>query len=286
MQELEETKSIERRGWAANFFVREDQTYDAWERTCRPNSAFAKSLYLVMYILPGLVAALAINVRPLFEAELRVTHLSPRYLQLAWLLFVTFGWHMLSPFLLLRSSDRLSFRQSLLFLGLNRIDLRGLLLVLPIFCAAFALVSVPYMEFVWVPLRRVCQSVPLFHIPAWSIFGGDPKGFYAFPPFALLLLFIGNFLGEELYFRGYLMKKSSFLGGANWVVNSWLFALYHLWQIPQTWPAIGLIFAFGLLMRLRKDLYVLVAFHLFVNMWLMYGESPLARLLHLHAKRF
>ena len=96
-----------------------------------------------------------------------------------------------------------------------------------------------------------------------------------------MFLFIGNFLGEELYFRGYLMKKSSFLGRANWFVNPLLFALYHLWQIPQTWPLIGLVLAFGLLMRMRKDLYVLVAFHLFVNMWLTYGEYPLAHLLHM-----
>ena len=153
--------------------------------------------------------------------------------------------------------------------------------MLPVFCVGFAIVSVPYMQFVWSPLHRVCQAVPLFHIPAWSIFGGDSRGLYAFPPFALLLLFIGNFLGEELYFRGYLMKKSSLLGRANWFINPFLFALYHLWQIPMTWPLVGLVFAFGLLMWMRKDLYVLIAFHLFVNMWLMYGEYPLARLLHL-----
>jgi hypothetical protein len=34
---------------------------------------------------------------------------------------------------------------------------------------------------------------------------------------------------------------------------------------------IGLALAFGLLMQLRKDLYVLIAFHLFVNLWLAYG---------------
>ena len=49
--------------------------------------------------------------------------------------------------------------------------------------------------------------------------------------------------------------------------------LYHLWQIPQTWPLIGLMLAFGLLMNLRKDLYVLIVFHVFVNMWLVYGAG-------------
>lgn len=268
-------------GRVTKFFVREDEAYDSWERAYRPKSAPAKGLYLFLYLLPGLIGALVINVRPIFEAQLRFTHLSPRYLQLGWLLIVTFGWHMLSPFVLLRSFDRLSLRDSLAFVGLNRIDLLGLLLVLPVFCLGFAMISVPYMQFVWSPLYRVCQAVPLFHIPSWSIFGGDAQGLYAFPPFALLLLFIGNFLGEELYFRGYLMKKSSFLGRANWFVNPFLFSLYHLWQIPQTWPLVGLVFAFGLLMRMRKDLYVLIAFHLFVNMWLNYGEYPLARLLHL-----
>ncbi len=137
------------------------------------------------------------------------------------------------------------------------------------------------MQFVWDPLSRLCQAVPLFHVPSWSIFGEDPAGLYAFPPYALALFFLGNFLGEELYFRGYLMKKSSFLGPANWVLNPTCFALYHLWQIPFTWPLIGLVLALGLLMRLRKDLYVLIAFHFFINMWLYYGEYPLARLLHL-----
>jgi hypothetical protein len=34
-----------------------------------------------------------------------------------------------------------------------------------------------------------------------------------------------------------------------------------------------MVLAFGLLMWLRKDLYVMVLFHLFVNMWLAYDAS-------------
>ncbi len=58
-----------------------------------------------------------------------------------------------------------------------------------------------------------------------------------------------------------------------------LFALYHLWQIPFTWPLIGLVLAFGLLMWLRKDL--LCSSRSTSYMWLSYGEYPLARFLHL-----
>jgi hypothetical protein len=34
-------------------------------------------------------------------------------------------------------------------------------------------------------------------------------------------------------------------------------------------------------MWLRKDLYVLIAFHLFVNMWLAFGAYRLEQLVHL-----
>jgi membrane protease YdiL (CAAX protease family) len=268
-------------GLLTRFFVREDPIYDSWERTNQPKSALSRGTYLALYFLPGLLAAIVINVPAVFSTELRITHLSPRYLQFGWLLIITLGWHLLSPFVFLRVFDRLTVRESLSYLGLDRIDLRGLFIVLPVFCCGFALVSVPYMQFLWSPLSAFVQSFPLFHVPRWSIFGGDPAGLYAFPPFALALLFIGNFLGEELYFRGYLMKKTSFLGRSNWLINPVLFALYHLWQIPFTWPLIGLVLAFGLLMWLRKDLYVLIAFHFFVNMWLTYGEYPLARWMHL-----
>ncbi|HET9804492.1 MAG TPA: CPBP family glutamic-type intramembrane protease [Candidatus Acidoferrum sp.] len=61
-------------------------------------------------------------------------------------------------------------------------------------------------------------------------------------------------------------------GRMNWIVNSVLFGLYHLWQVQQTWPMIGLILMIGLLMTLRKDLWVLVGFHFFMNMWMAYGS--------------
>jgi len=43
----------------------------------------------------------------------------------------------------------------------------------------------------------------------------------------------------------------------------------------------GLVLTMGLLMQLRKDLYVLIAFHFFINMWLTYGAYPFAQFLHL-----
>jgi membrane protease YdiL (CAAX protease family) len=268
-------------GWIRRFFFREDPIYDHYAAIGQAKSPRAKAFYLLMHLLPGITGWALINVSSIYYAQLRFTGLSGRTLQYVWLLIATFCWHMVVPVLFLRFNDKLTWKQSLQFLGLDRVDLRGLFIVLPVYCALFALAALPYMQFMWNPLERWLQSVPAFQMPAYTIFKGGPEGLYSFPPIALLFLFIGNFLGEELYFRGYLMKKIAFLGNSAWIVNSILFALYHLWQIPQTWPLVGLVLAIGLLMQLRKDLYVLVAFHFFINMWLTYGDYPLARLLHL-----
>jgi len=273
--------SKQKQGWLQRFFVREDATYDRYAAMYQARSSAARLFYLLMYLLPGVLVYVAINVGSVYRAELRYIGVSGKNLQFGWVMLITFGWHMLTPFLFLRLADKLTFRQSLEFLGLNRIDLRGLFLVLPVYCAGFAIISLPYMRFLWNPISAWLATVPAFQIPAYSIFQGGPDGLYSFPPVALLFLFIGNFLGEELYFRGYLLKKTAFLGKAVWIVNSLLFAVYHFWQVPQTWPLLGLVLAFGLLMRLRKDLYLLIAFHLFVNMWLGFGEDRLEHLLHL-----
>jgi membrane protease YdiL (CAAX protease family) len=175
-----------------------------------------------------------------------VTGWPARYVQYAWVLIITFGWHIFVPFMVLRYVDKLTLRESCAFLGLNRVDWRGLLTVLPIFMVGFAVISLPYVKCVAPVIEDWTKTIPLFRIPSYSIFQDTPENIYSFPPIALLLLGIGNFLGEELYFRGYLMKKSAFLGEANWTVNSLLFGLYHVWQAQQTWPMLGLILTFGL----------------------------------------
>jgi uncharacterized protein len=262
-----------RRAWLRRFFVREDEVYEQYESAYQAKTPLAKGVYLFLYLLPGMVVFVCVNIEPIFRAEMAFTGLSARYLQYAWVLAITFGWHMFIPFVVLRTVDKLSLRESIAFLGLNRVDWRGLFLVLPVYFVLFALVSLPYQKFVAPVIENCTQSVPLFRIPSYSIFQDTPENIYSFPPVALLFLGIGNFLGEELYFRGYLMKKTAFLGKMNWIVNSVLFTLYHLWQVQQTWPLIWLVLAFGLLMTLRKDLYVLAVFHFLVNMWLAYGAG-------------
>ena len=258
-------------GCLKRWFVKEDAVYDSCSAKYQAKTPIGKMVYLSLYLLPGILVFIVVNIGPLFRWEMAVTGWSARYVQYAWVLIITFGWHMFVPFVVLRYADKLPLRESCAFLGLNRVDWRGLLTVLPVFMAGFAVISLPYVKYVAPVIEEWTKTITLFWIPSYSIFQDTPENIYSFPPIALLFLGIGNFLGEELYFRGYLMKKSAFLGRANWTVNSVLFALYHVWQVQQTWPMIGLILTFGLLMKLRKDLWVMVGFHFFVNMWMAYG---------------
>jgi len=259
------------RGWLRRAFVREDTAYDHFSATYQAKTVLEKVVYLSLYLLPGILVFIVVNIQPLFRWQMAMTGWSARYVQYAWVLIITFGWHIFVPFVVLRYADKLTFRESCGFLGLNRVDWCGLLIVLPVFMVGFAVVCLPYLRYVAPAIENWTKAIPLFRIPSYSIFQDTPENIYSFPPIALLFLGIGNFLGEELYFRGYLMKKSAFLGEANWTVNSVLFGLYHVWQVQQTWPMIGLILTFGLLMKLRKDLWVMVGFHFFVNMWMAYG---------------
>src|ERR1700674_3748860 len=160
--------------WLRSFFVRKDAAYDQYEAAYQAKTVSGKATYLFLFVLPGVLAFVCINAEPLFRAQLAFTGLSARYLQYVWLLLITFGWHMFVPFLVLRLTDKLSFVESLRFLGLNHVDLRGLLLVLPVYFLLFALISLPYVKFVAPVIENWAKAVSVFRIPSYSIFQDTP----------------------------------------------------------------------------------------------------------------
>jgi len=248
-----------------DLFLRPDPTYDYYTEYYQAKGSPARWLYLFLYLLPGLIAYGVINVPEIYQAGMRLTGLSGPDYQYAWLILISIGWHMVLPFVILRYHDRLSWRESLAFLSLNRIDWRGCTYLLALAFVLFTLLTLPYMAYIQRPLYAWLDAVPLFRIPDYSIFK-SAEALYGFPPALLLLLFVGNFVGEELYFRGYLMKKTAFLGRHLIWVNGALFAVYHFFQIAQTWPLVIPSMAFPLLMHWRKNLYVCIFFHLLVNL--------------------
>lgn len=247
------------------FLVRDDPEYDTFINQHQAKTLATKTFYLVMHLMPGLVAYLIINVSPVYRFALKTTGLSDTMLQGCTLLAIIAVWHTAVPLIFLRWVDKLSFRESLAFLGLRRFDAKGLFVVMPAIFVVLTLCMLPYFKYLFPVVYERLAAIPGLNPPEYSIFR-DPTVFYSlFPAWFLAIGFVGNFLCEELYFRGYLMKKIGFLGSWAWAVNSLLFGLYHLWQAPITWALLPPVFVFGLMMQWRKNLYPLIAFHFLVN---------------------
>ena len=236
----------------------------------------SKCFYLASYLIPGIAAYCLVNIEAVMVACAQFTGLSPDMYQYCLFVLFTFGWHIIYPILMLRYVDGLNWVETLQYLRLDRFDIKEVSLVAPLAFLVFCIVASPYMLFFYEDIRLWLESYEIFQIPPHSIFGSYER-FYGAPAILLALMMIGNFVGEEIYFRGYLMHKTEFLGGHNWWIGSVLFSLYHLWQIPQTWSLTIPVLAFGLLMQWRQNLYTLIVFHFLFNVaWYPINEFLLS----------
>ncbi len=215
-------------------WFRTDPLYDRWERECAPRGSLARAWYLFFYLLPGIVAYLAMNVAPVYAFFVDLTGLSGKNWQFGLAIAITFGWHMVLPVIVLNRADHLSFRQAMSYIGLNRVDWKSVLIVVPVAFTLWLIISIPYMHYVAPSIKAWTEGIAWMQIPSYSVFQPGPDSLFTYPGWMLAIFFIGNFIGEEVYFRGYLMKKTAFLGSWNWLISSVLFGIYHFWQIPQT----------------------------------------------------
>ena len=114
------------------------------------------------------------------------------------------------------------------------------------------------------PVNRALASVPGFVPPAWWGAASNPTvkvtgatdvfpdinltGNYAFILLYLVIGFVFNIVGEEIYYRGYLLPRMrGAFGKWDWVANGVLFTLKHIYQ-RWLYPGIligGLSFAFA-----------------------------------------
>lgn len=249
----------------SRFISSENPTYDAYAAKYQAKTPLSKALYIFAYLLPGIVAYVLVNIEPVHRFFSNALGLEGYQFQYYMFVVFTLFWHMVFPIYMLRKQERLNWKEVFEFLSLNRFSLKEVLLVAPIAFAASVLISLPYMMTLYEPVQAWFNMTPALQIPSYSIFASY-EAFYGAPLAVMVFMLIGNFVGEEIYFRGYLMKKTAFLGRYNWIVNSVLFCGYHLWQIPQTWPLIVPFIFFGLIMQLRKNLYTMIMFHLLFNL--------------------
>lgn len=177
--------------------VRDDPEYQAFVDCYKAKTLAAKCFYLIMHLIPGLLAYLVINVPPVYRLASKLTGLSDAMLQGSFLLAVVFAWHMAVPLIGLRWVDKLSFRESLAFLSLRRFDAKGFFVVMPIVFVVVTLCAVPYFKYVFPGLSDWLAAIPGLNPPPYSIFR-DPTVFYGlFPAWFLAIGFVGTFCAKN-----------------------------------------------------------------------------------------
>lgn len=243
----------------------DNPSYNAFALKYQAKTPRSKGFYLFAYLLPGIVAYVLVNIEPVHRYLSDLFGLKGYDFQYYMFVAFTLLWHLAFPVFMLRRHERLSWKGVFAFLSLDRFSFKEILIVAPLAFGMSVLISLPYMMTLYEPFQHWLDTVPGLKMPAHSIFSSY-EAFYGAPLIVMILMLIGNFIGEEIYFRGYLMKKTAFLGRYNWLVNSVLFCAYHLWQVPQTWPLIVPFLFFGLTMQLRKNLYTMIMFHLLFNL--------------------
>jgi hypothetical protein len=98
----------------------------------------------------------------------------------------------------------------------------------------------------WMPLHPLKEITGLLDVyPDVNFAGNVPFSLYR----VVVLGFVMNMVGEELYYRGALQPKMrGVFGRWDWVANGILFALKHVyfwWRVPFLWAGFGFAFIFG-----------------------------------------
>ncbi len=241
--------------------VRPDPAYDRWVESHQARTPAERWKVIGLHLLPGAFGWLSVQI--LVPWLMPLTGISAAWLQLLTLGTMALAWELTMPFVWLHQ-DGLTFRESLEFLGLARVDWAGVLVLAPLATVVFAVLGFPYLAWFYEPVRQWLDQWSVIHMPAWHILY---SGYYNFPLLPLLFVFVGNFLGEEVYFRGYLLKRLGFMGRYSWLASNALFCFYHLWQAPVNWAYLPIFFLvpFAQVMTWRKSLYVTIVIHVLVN---------------------
>ena len=130
-----------------------------------------------------------------------------------------------------------------------------------------------------IPFLSVPDYFPFFLNPGIDPMTANPailapgvtlKGAYWLLPLIGLTLTL-NILTEELYFRAWLQPKMNNYGAWSWVLNGFMFACYHtyqIWLFPQILP-ISLVMAF--VVYKSKSIWPAIAIHMVVNTMTVVG---------------
>jgi hypothetical protein len=195
-------------------FYTDDTTYDSYASKYQAKTILSQVLYLLAYLFPGMAAYILVNIKAVHDYCSDLMHLEGYNYQYTMFVLFTFLLHIGLPLLILRKYEKLDWREVGEFLSLNRFSLKEIIFTAPIAFAFSVVLSLPYMMYLYEPVQSLINAIPAFQIPKHSIFASY-EAFYGAPLAIMILMLVGNFVGEEIYFRGYLMKKTAFLGRYN-----------------------------------------------------------------------
>ncbi|PIR17596.1 MAG: hypothetical protein COV46_03555 [Deltaproteobacteria bacterium CG11_big_fil_rev_8_21_14_0_20_49_13] len=221
---------------------------------------------IALYFIPGIVVT---SVLFLFSKTLSASlGLSLWFTQILILTIFLFLFQIVIVVLNGRFIDNLNLKSLIISLGLKRTSVKNIVIAI-LWGAAAVIVLHFYMPVIGKPIYSYLQSVPWISMPDWHYQVCAKPSYTAIQMTALMIVMLGvNVFCEEVFFRGYLFRKTMFFGKWTWIVNGLLFIAYHVFQIPITYA----IFPVGLIVSgyfaWRKDIYGVMIVHLIINMLL------------------
>lgn len=233
----------------------------------RPAStAKEKAWILFLYFIPGM--ALTIALFTMARALTSFLGFSLWFTQILIVLVFLFVLQLFFVYLNARYLDGLSLASIVEGLGLKRFSFVNILLAVAYGIVSLILLNV-YVSHVGRHIYSFLQTIPWLSMPEWHFQVCAKPEYSSFEMVLLLMAMLGmNVFCEEVFFRGYLFRKSAFLGRATWIVNGLFFIAYHLFQVPLTYA----IFPVGLMISgyfaWRKDIYGAMIIHLMINVFL------------------
>jgi membrane protease YdiL (CAAX protease family) len=232
---------------------RADSPTDRHVVRVRAMTPLSKAGTVALHIVPGVVAYLLLHLarRPLSEA-LGLSQDSVQLAVMTGIMLLLAVGALVGPV----AVDGLSGAETVDLLGLRRLDLTGMVLAAVL---AAVLLTLPTDQWYADTVSAWLQRIEWLDLDAWHF--QRTGAFLAVPGWLAGTALLCNLVGEELWFRGYLQPKLSFLGQWTWVAGGILFTAYHVFEAPLVYPnPLGGLALAGLY-ALRRDLWSCVFLH-------------------------
>ena len=237
------------------------------ESAIKPAVSIQEKIWTIaLYFIPGVV--LLFSLYNLTFPLSRLLGFSIWFTQITIISIFLFLFQLLLVLLNGRLIDKLNINCLVVSLGIKKTSVRNIVIAILWGIAAIAFLHL-YMPVIGKPIYSYLQSLTLLALPSWHYQVAIKPSYSTIQAVSLMIFMLGtNVFCEEVYFRGYLFRKTMFLGKWTWIVNGFLFITYHVFQIPLTYA----IFPVGLIVSgyfaWRKDIYGAMIAHLIINLFL------------------